>query len=183
MKFVKLLPFRDDITFSYNLEAGASIDDNEVTFTYLLSGDFSKVILNDTNCRHERKWDLWEKTCFEAFLKHKDFPWYIEFNFAPTSEWNCFYVKNYRENDGEYNSVTSVKIKGNIEKDRCVLSASVGLQQLQVFRRDDFDSGNINLGLTAVIEESAEKQYFAIKHTANDPDFHAIDSFCYHLKN
>ena len=40
---------------------------------------------------------LWEKTCFELFIKNPGSDEYFEVNFSPlTKEWNAFYFSSYR---------------------------------------------------------------------------------------
>ncbi|HEY0085114.1 MAG TPA: hypothetical protein VGB65_04305, partial [Allosphingosinicella sp.] len=39
---------------------------------------------------------LWERTCFELFLRQGDGPGYCEFNFSPSGEWAAYRLDGYR---------------------------------------------------------------------------------------
>src|SRR5215218_1207359 len=39
---------------------------------------------------------LWERTCFELFLRQPDVENYYEFNFSPSGEWAAFGFDGYR---------------------------------------------------------------------------------------
>ncbi len=120
----------------------------------------------------ERKYGLWEQTCFEFFLAPKNSRRYWEFNISPSGAWNVYRFKNYREGMIEESAVLTLHSK--VIRQRESLSISL-----------DFDSRNLfgpelimRAGVSAVIEDiKGMKSYWALAHMGEKPDFHARKSF------
>ena len=129
----------------------------------------------------ERKIGLWERTCFEMFIKQNKQPEYFEFNFAPSGDWNCFHFSSRGDDLVEYpgiqeipiNSTTQTSDQGHKEFH---LTALVNLTSLG---RYFYKSGGMLLNLTSVILEPAKgrRSYWALEHLNTVPDFHDINTF------
>ena len=169
LKPFRILPF----TANIKLNAQVRVDINELHIEYALSGELNQLIIPTPSISPVRIYDLWEHTCFEAFLKRKDSPSYIEFNFAPSGDWNCFYISSYRVNDGEYSPIKKQTIDVSLTADRLVLKSDITLSLLPNLSLKDFESKKIEIGLSSVIEDkNKELNYYALIHKRTKPDFH-----------
>lgn len=129
---------------------------------YYVTGDTAAIQLPRTR-PPERAEDLWQHTCFEAFLANA--PGYLEFNFSPSTEWAAWRFDAPRE--GKRNAaITPPRIETLIGFDRFELKAELAMPVLGP------------MGLSAVIEEKdGTISYWALAHPPGDPDFHHADGF------
>ncbi len=112
--------------------------------------------------------DLWQTTCFEAFLKLADSDQYREWNFAPSGEWAAYDFEARREGRSDADVAPPyVRVEDNFTW--WALGATFPVAADQVWA----------LGLSAVIEEvDGTKSYWALAHPDSDkPDFH--DPACF----
>jgi hypothetical protein len=116
--------------------------------------------------------NLWETTCFEAFLRVPGVEPYREWNFAPSSEWAAYDFSGYREgrNDADV-SAPYVRVEDNFTW--WALGATIAVDAKAVFE----------LALSAILEEQeGTKSYWAIAHSEGEkPDFHDPACFAAHL--
>ena len=133
---------------------------------YLVSGDTAAIRLPATRAP-ERADDLWQHTCFEAFLANA--PGYLEFNFSPSTLWAAWRFDAPRE--GRRNAaITPPKIETLIGFDRFELQAELAMPVLGP------------MGLSAVIEEkNGNRSYWALAHPPGEPDFHHEACFALEL--
>jgi hypothetical protein len=121
----------------------------------------------------ERADNLWETTCFEAFVREAGGKAYREWNFAPSGQWAAYDFKKARDGkqDAEVDSAPYVRIEDNFTW--WALGGTIAL---------DADK-KWELGLSAVIEEKdGTKSYWALAHPEGDkPDFHDAVCFAAHL--
>ncbi len=159
---------------------------------FRVSGDLQRITLPRRNSpRPCRMGGLWETTCFELFLKNKHFHDYIEFNFAPSGNWNSFYFTDYRAGMSEFGGIEKIDIIFSKSQETYELEAIVHQKEKRRFELGDYDLGNIKAGLSAVIEiapppktpatdassEGRQLSYWALKHFGKKPDFHVDDNF------
>jgi len=169
LKPFRILPFSANI----KLNAQVTVDKDALQVEFALTGDLNQIVIPFPSNSPVRIYDLWEHTCFEMFLKRKDVPSYIEFNFAPSGDWNCFYISSYRVNDGEYTPIKKQTIDVSLTEERLVLKSDVTLKLLPNFSLKDFESKKIEIGLSSVIEDkNNELNYYALIHKRTKPDFH-----------
>ncbi len=133
--------------------------------------------------KSKRGENLWEHSCFEAFLcAAPDNSYlrdsYCEFNFAPSREWAGYGFDRYREG---MRNLTDIAIRYfvNISNENGYeMQVSLDLTGLSTLPAD----GIWHLGLSAVIEEmSGNKSYWGLAHPAGAPDFHHRDCFALKL--
>jgi hypothetical protein len=143
-----------------------------LSLRYVLSGDVSRLVLPPP-AASLRTDALWRHTCFEAFVQAGD--GYLEFNFAPSTEWAAYRFDGYRE-DMRPANVAAPQIEVVRGADRFELLARLDLDGSGL---DDLDW---RVGLSAVVE-GADKQiaYWALKHPPGRPDFHNADCFALEL--
>ena len=125
--------------------------------------------------------DLWQHTCFEAFLRRPSEAGYYELNFAPCTQWAAYRFSDYRAGRCIATEIGAPSITVESSLDRYFLRTSLELDQLKL----PFASRGANgrkaiwrLGLSAVIEEtSGHRSYWALAHPPGKADFHHPDCF------
>ena len=117
---------------------------------------------------------LWEHTCFEAFLGRPGESAYREYNFSPSGQWAVYGFRAPRERDEAYRPATPPEIHCTQDDGTLLLEAHVPAALLP----DTGDGSDLQVGLAAVIERrDGPLEYWALRHTADQPDFHARDTF------
>jgi hypothetical protein len=120
--------------------------------------------------------ELWQRTCFEAFVRCEAGDIYYEFNFAPSTQWAAYQFDGYRSGMREASGVSAPTIAVKTSSALLRLQASLELGQLSDLPRD----GRWRLGLSALIEEtSGRTSYWALTHPPGKPDFHHPDCFAH----
>ena len=117
---------------------------------------------------------LWQSTCLEAFLQPGDGPGYTEYNFAPDSRWAAYAF-----------DATRVGMRPlDVPMPQIHLEAGADWFAIEVEIEHAADpTQDIALGLAAVIEETGgAKSYWALRHPADEPDFHHRDCFAITLE-
>jgi hypothetical protein len=123
-----------------------------------------------------RSEELWQRTCFEAFVRCPGCDRYYEFNFAPSTQWAAYQFDGYRSGMREASGVSAPPIAVKASAALFRLQASLELDQLSDLPRD----ARWRLGLSALIEEtSGRKSYWALTHPRGKPDFHHPDCFAH----
>jgi hypothetical protein len=121
----------------------------------------------------ERRDGLWQTTCFEVFIRVGESEEYLEFNFAPSSQWAAYHFSGYREDMVEL-EIQAPEIGLDASETHFALEADMTLPP-------NFSGVALNVAATAVIEErGGAKSYWALRHPEGDPDFH--DRACFTLQ-
>ena len=116
--------------------------------------------------------DLWQTTCFEAFLRIPGAEGYREWNFAPSGEWAAYDFESHREGRSDADvAAPYVRIEDNLTW--WALGATIPVDADAIW----------SLALSAILEEKdGTKSYWALAHPPGDkPDFHAADCFAARL--
>jgi hypothetical protein len=122
--------------------------------------------------------NLWQHTCFEAFVRGSDAVGYYELNFAPSTLWSACRFTGYRTGMCEVAEISAIPIDVWSKPDSYVLHASVEIDRLSALPLDT----SWRLGLSAVIEETfGAKSYWALAHPPGNPDFHHATGFAHEL--
>ena len=141
--------------------------------TFCLLGDISGLRIPESRSPR-RADDLWQHTCFEAFVMAGEGPEYREFNFSPSGEWAVYEFQNYR-NGGVLEDELSPGIVIHKTMDRLELGAEI-CQGLLPHGR------SLRLGLSAVVEDvDGILSFWALQHPPGKPDFHHADAFALQL--
>jgi hypothetical protein len=111
--------------------------------------------------------DLWQTTCFEAFLRALGENGYREWNFAPSSQWAAYDFTSTRKGRKDAEAADPyIRVEDNFTW--WALGASIAVPA----------DTNWELGLSAVLEEKdGTKSYWALAHGGDKPDFH--DPVCF----
>jgi hypothetical protein len=148
-----------------------------LALTFALEGDLT--LLRIPAPRPPRRAEnLWQHTCFEAFLRYKGEPAYCEFNFAPSGEWAAYAFRRYR--DGMPLALAwdpCIVVRRTAE--RLEFDALIRLDCLPPVQ----PRTRVQLALAAVVEdEQGVLSYWALAHPPGRPDFHHPDAFALELE-
>lgn len=119
----------------------------------------------------ERRYGLWEATCFEFFVRDPAGPGYWEFNLAPEGHWNVYRLDAYREGLRDEPAFARLpfavtQTPGGLEVALRVDLAPLGLAEAPW-----------RLAIAAVVAAGAGTSYWALAHPAAEADFHAPGAF------
>jgi hypothetical protein len=140
--------------------------------TFRLDGDISRIRVPLPGAPRIAT-QLWQHTCFEAFIAVEGHAAYHEFNFAPSGEWAVHAFSGYRNGGTLANETMRPHIAVRSTGSRLELDALVRLDALSAIH----PNASLRIGLSAVIEASDGLSYWAIHHPADKPDFHSADGF------
>jgi hypothetical protein len=164
-----------EIDFTCELNQNAE----SLYISYKLGGDLSALDFGDGTPKRERKIKLWEKTCFELFLKNSKGE-YIEFNLSPEFEWNVFYFEKKGDALKESDRFSSPKFDILLSLPSFHLIAEIKKSEFPESFFTGSESLGLSAGITSVIKEkSGRLSYWALSHEDQRPNFHHPDSFRY----
>ena len=161
--------------FSGANQIGAQISDfptEALEIQYFLSGDVNNLRI-PVDAAPRRAENLWQHTCFEAFVAAPRGTGYFEFNFAPSGEWAMYQFDAYREGMKAIETPPPIITTRRTAHDLDV-TVVVDLHGFPNFMAH----AELRLALSAVVENSnGELSYWALAHPPGKPDFHHADSF------
>ena len=157
----------------------------DLQLAYCLWGDIARLRVPEEQAVR-RADQLWEHTCFEAFVALPGSPAYREFNFSPAGLWASYDFSAYRQrvrmNDeaNEANeAIAAPQIVTRRYAGRLEVDATLAASALPA------GAGALDVGLCAVVEAvdtvDGHHSYWALAHCAARPDFHLRDSFTLRL--
>ena len=115
--------------------------------------------------------ELWQHTCCEAFVSTVNQKNYQEFNFSPSGQWAAYRFTDYRERDTSFSPAGAPIVALELQPNGFLLKAGLAPALLPADQ-------TLQLGITAVIEAAdGRKSYWALQHSAPQPDFHLRPSF------
>ena len=161
-----LIPFNLVTVPNIAIAGSISRDQKRLKIEYMLTGELETVIIPPLKNLGNRFMDLWEHTCFEFFLGIKNTPEYWEFNLSPAGDWNIFHFSRYRYNIAEEVNFSSLPATIIREPDCLKLALEVELAKIIN------PNTNLDIGITAVIEEQSQISYWALRHSETKADFH-----------
>ena len=145
---------------------------DELHLKYFLNGDIPQIQIPLASAPRIGT-QLWQHTCFEAFVAVDGQSAYHEFNFAPSGEWAVYAFLGYRNRGPHVNEIMPPRITVRCTQNRLELDTLVRLGGLSTIHH----RVPLRLGLSAVIESSDGLSYWALRHPAGKPDFHNADGF------
>jgi len=150
---------------------------DSLVLCYFVTGKISDLRMPPVTAA-ARTDELWQHTCFEAFVRASPGAGYYEFNFAPSTQWAAYQFGGYRTDMRVATEISAPRIDVQSSRDCCTLRASLQLDGLSSLPR----AAGWSLGISAVIEEmSGRKSYWALAHPPGKADFHHSDCFAYEL--
>ena len=111
---------------------------------------------------------------FEAFIAEARQPAYhSEFNFAPSGEWAIYAFRGYRDGGPLADESMRPQIAVSSNDRQLELDTMVRLDSLPGI----YAGTALRIGLSAVVEASDGRSYWALHHPLDRPDFHHADGF------
>ncbi len=122
---------------------------------------------------------LWQRTCFEVFVRGGKGAAYVEGNFSPSWEYAFYGFTGYRAGMTPNTDAADPQIGLDAAHVQFALEATVDLARIA----PDLVGQDWIIGLSAVIENTnGYKSYFALAHPGGAPDFHHPACFALELK-
>lgn len=145
---------------------------------YCVTGDIASLAM-PVLMATERADELWQATCFEAFVRVPGRDRYVEFNFSPSTRWAAYRFDSYRSGRVDFECATLPRFDMRAGAGTLELGVVVDLAE----SNQGWRTLDLQIGLSAIIEtRDRQKSYWAIAHPPGDPDFHHGDCFAAILK-
>ncbi len=151
----------------------ARLDAAKLALRYRVRGDIASISI-PALMTPERADDLWQTTCFEAFLKRPGVERYVELNFSPSTRWAGYVFDSYRKNRRDFTHSALPRIDMMAGRESFELGVTLDLTG----NNKRWRTSDLILSLSAVIEtRDRRKSYWALAHPPGEPDFHHGDCF------
>lgn len=119
-----------------------------------------------------RRDNLWNGTCFEAFVAVAGEPRYTEVNLSPARDWNVYLFDGYRS--GMRPDAALTDLPRATEASGGILAATFDLPLVSLAP----GGCALEVGLAAVIRsDDGSVRHWALAHPGDRPDFHLRDGF------
>lgn len=172
-KKLNLLPFSPENHI--NIEATIARGDNILNLNFTITGTIKDISFDKFSNSPERKWNLWEHTCFEMFIASTETSDYFEFNFSPSGNWNVFHLDDLRLGIKEHPHI-------RITIHPPLIETNSYSQSIEIVDQNEILKHYKQIGITAITKEKEVAKYWSILHPKKDiPDFHTRESFCLKL--
>jgi hypothetical protein len=137
-------------------------------FGYRVTGDLGLLRLPPA-AAPERTDNLWQTTCFEAFIQPRADAAYYEFNLSPSTAWASYHFTGPRQGMRDALEIPAPRIETMATAAGFQLGAEVDLPL------DAFPIGRPwRVALTAVIEDvDGAKSYWSLAHPSGPAEFHS----------
>lgn len=160
-----------DLRLSVALEKVGSGASPALLLRYEVRGPVEALLLPDLQTPGPAD-QLWQHTCFEAFVGAPGSMAYREFNFSPSRQWAAYLFSTERVRD-EAAEAKAPPVQIGIECSRApgvlVLQACLPAHALPLAP----EGQALNWGLSAVLQTTdSQLSYWALHHPAPRPDFH-----------
>ena len=172
-----LVSFDSNNAPSVSIEGVVSRLDSRLNIQYILNS-LTAIIIPETNKIPQRRYELWEHTCFEFFVRIKDTTKYWEFNLSPSRNWNVFRFLDYRSNISEEHAFDALPftVVRDLDLESLIVEANIDLNRIVAANK------NLEVAISTVVENrDGELSYWALTHPKNQADFHHQDSFTIEL--
>lgn len=124
--------------------------------------------------------ELWRHTCFEAFVRGRGGPGYVELNVAPSSRWAIYRFRAYREREDETAAGSAVAPHVAVAVAAGRIEAWAVLPAIAL--PPGGAAAGLDVGLSAVLEgRDGAMSYRALRHPPGRPDFHHAEAFALRL--
>lgn len=179
---VPLRPFGEGLTNPFSFEVRVRRDGAAVMAEFRLKAPGPDDLLNLEVPRlkplseRSRRDELWRHTCLELFIAPVGGSGYLELNIAPSGDWNLYAFDSYRAGmrDAAVNEAPTLEFFKQSDREWLWrVSLNLENEPMDVALR-----GLLAVGATAVLEyRDGRREYWAIDHRGDKPDFHLRQSF------
>ncbi len=162
----------DETVKEFYIGVKAHYQDGDLTLRYELQGNTDMLSIPPPRPSNAAD-NLWQHTCFEAFIAVEEEDAYHEFNFSPSGEWAAYGFDKYRvRNSWRANQPHAIHFVRSNE--HLVLTTEIPHLNLP----DNPLNKSYRLGLNAVLEtQEGGLSYWSLCHPAGKPDFHHRSGF------
>ena len=158
---------RDDTT---TIKASIELKNNQLKLEYQIVTDLSQYSL-PKQTKQQRVDNLWLDTCFELFIANVNDDRYWEINISPSTEWNIYQFRSYKDDMRESNSLITPIIKRYRYDNKYYLSFESKVQR-------DIWSRELQINLCVILLDiKGVRQFYSIERRKGSPDFHDRDYF------
>jgi hypothetical protein len=175
-------PHSPRFTSTLRVRAAAALSGTRLELEFVVDGEIARLRW-PAPVGSVRADQLWQHSCFEAFVAAPVEAPYCELNFAPSGAWAAYRFAAYRRDLRLLELDPPPEVAFRSEPARVALRAGLDLAELLGglamegrlrVRPPEF----LELALSAVIEDDAgELSYWALSHRSERPDFHAREGF------
>ncbi len=172
-----LIPFNLETAPETVIESELNTNIDSIFVSFRIKKNLHLIELGNATPAKNRTLNLWEKTCFELFIKNESDE-YVEFNFSPNFQWNCFYFKKPGSPLLELESMKMPILDILLSSEHFFLFAEI---KKGYFPKGFFGNNEkLSCGISCVIQDqSKDNSYWALIHQDSRPNFHHFDSFKY----
>jgi hypothetical protein len=168
-----LIPFESNKSIPITISSELNQTKESFFLSFKIEGSLSLVDWGTGIPEHSRAIRLWEKTCFEFFIKNEKNS-YMEFNFSPDFEWNAFYFIKKGDALKEY-------LEMKLETFDILMAENIVMIICEIKKEyfpPHFFDGEITAGISSVIKEKSNNlSYWALSHKDTKPNFHDFSSY------
>lgn len=158
------MPWVPELQVDARLEAGGTL-----YLDYRLQGNLARVRV-PSPLTPERINGLWRHTCFEAFVGREDVTDYLEYNFAPSGQWQAFTFRDYRQGCRLLHTEAPLIV--------CDRTGNALLVGVRLRLPATIQPATLRIGLCTVLEAvDGGLSYWALRHGGEAPDFHDRTTF------
>ncbi len=170
-----LIPYDKTTAPAIHINGELNQNDQSLFLSFSIKKGLPLIDLGSSTPNKERLVKLWEKTCFEFFLKNEHGE-YVEFNFSPNFEWNCFYFPKKGDPLKEWELMSRPNTEILLSLDHYFIVVEL---RKELFPPGFFDQKTeLKAGMTSVIKDKkGALSYWALTHSDSRPNFHHFDSF------
>jgi len=149
-----------------------TLDNGDIRFDYHLNADLPRLLIPALTLSTPKD-NLWEQSCFEAFIAVEGEKAYHEYNFSPSRQWAMYAFADYRERV-TWKISQSPTIKRQQKDKQLSINVTLPVACLPA----NPEKKTLQIGVSAVIEtRDGDISYWALKHPSHRPDFHHRESF------
>ena len=170
----QLVPFKPGASLPVEITCTGKFENQRININFTLAGHLENISLDAIEENPRRTDNLWQKTCFELFVKSDQSTQYWEYNLSPSLNWAIYAFEKYREGKTDELSISDLPIIIKIEPDQFSLESVIPLPT-------PLFGHNLNIGVSCVVQDkNGDIYYYALTHTREQADFH--DENCFIIK-
>lgn len=165
----------------FSIERHAHALNFNFNFIGRVAADLEKLVipgLQEPHARRRRD-ELWKHTCLEIFVGPASRESYLELNLSPSGDWNVYGFDGYRKGMTPVEGAEAglAHFERGLGEDSLHWSASLATESGGRVA-EILGPGPLVLGAAVVLEyEIGEREYWALVHAGEKPDFHLRESF------
>jgi hypothetical protein len=149
-----------------------AFDDDQLTLRYSVTGQMDRLMFEAERAA-QRADKLWQKSCFEIFIRPLGERRYDEYNFASSSHWAAYGFTDRRHGMHDLKVVQAPRIEQSHTNNQFILD--VILPHIHLHQT------GVDIGLSVIVEDvDGAHSYWALAHPEGQADFH--NDACFALR-